>query len=76
MVVSVNSEPHKSEFNTLLNSTIKEFNAHAKKSPKRIEQLRGNKLEPYVRDVMTDLAVGSQFENSIKLVTNQCAFFT
>lgn len=71
MVVSVNPEPHKSEFNALLNSTIKELNAHAKKSPKRIEQLQGNKLEPYVRDVMTDLAVGSQFENSIELISGQ-----
>lgn len=71
MVVSINSEPHKSEFNTLLNSTILQLNAHAKKSPKKIEQLRGSKLEPYVRDVMTDLAVGSQFENSIELIGGQ-----
>lgn len=69
MVVSINSEPHKSEFNTLLNATITELNAHAKKSPKKIEQLRGDKLELYVRDVMTDLAVGSQFENSIELIS-------
>ena len=34
MVVSVNSEPHKNEFNALLNSTIIELNSHAKKSPK------------------------------------------
>jgi len=71
MVISVNSEPQKSEFNALLNSTIAELNAHAKKSPKKIEQLRGNKLEPYVRDVMTDLAVGTQFENSIELIGGQ-----
>tara|TARA_B110000091_G_scaffold208115_1_gene247289 strand:- start:1307 stop:2362 length:1056 start_codon:yes stop_codon:yes gene_type:complete len=71
MVVSVNSEPQKSEFKTLLNATIEELNAHAKKSPKKIEQLRGDKLEPYVRDVMTDLAVGSQFENSIELIGGQ-----
>ena len=37
MVVSVNSEPQKSEFNALLNSTIAELNAHAKKAPKEIE---------------------------------------
>lgn len=71
MVVSVNSEPHKSEFNSLLNSTIGELNAHAKKSPRQIEQLTGNKLEPYVCDVMTDLAVGTQFENSIELIGGQ-----
>ncbi len=71
MVVAVNSEPHISEFNALLNSTIQELNAHAKNSPKTIEQLRGSKLEPYVRDIMTDLAVGSKFENSIELISGQ-----
>lgn len=71
MVVSVNSEPHKSEFNALLNSTINELNAHAKKSPTTIEKLTGNKLEPYARDVMTDLAVGTPFENSIELIGGQ-----
>jgi hypothetical protein len=71
MVVSVNSEPHKNEFNTLLNSTIIELNAHAIKSPKKIEQLKGNKLEPYVGDVMTELAVGTAFENSIEVIGGQ-----
>ena len=65
MVVSVNSEPHRSEFNTLLNSTIVELNAHAKKSPKIIEQLRGNKLEPYVCGLMSELAEGTNFEGTI-----------
>lgn len=71
MVVSVNSEPHINEFNTLLNSTITELNAHAKKSPKKIEQLKGNKLEPYVGDVMTELAMGTAFENSIEVIGGQ-----
>lgn len=71
MVVSVNSEPHKNEFNSLLNSTINELNAHAIKSPKTIEQLTGNKLEPYVGDVMTELAVGTAFENSIEVIGGQ-----
>lgn len=71
MVVSVNSEPHKNEFNTLLSSIIIELNAHAKKSPKKIEQLKGNKLEPYVGEVMTELAVGTAFENSIEVIGGQ-----
>ncbi len=65
MVVSVNSEPHKDEFNALLDSTIVELNVHAKKSPKKIEQLRGNKLEPYVCGLMSELAVGTNFEGTI-----------
>lgn len=71
MVVSVNSEPHKNEFNALLNSTVVELNAHAKKSPKKVEQLRGNKLEPYVGNVMSELAVGTAFENSIEVIGGQ-----
>lgn len=71
MVVSVNPDPSHDEFNLLLNSTIDELNSHAKKAPKKIEQLRGNKLEPYVQAVMTDLAIGSKFENSIELIGGQ-----
>lgn len=71
MVVSVNSEPNKEEFNEILNSTIAELNIHAKKTPKKIGELRGNKLEPYVGDVMTELAVGTPFENSIEVIGGQ-----
>jgi hypothetical protein len=71
MVVSVNSESNKNEFNALLNSTIIELNVQAKKSPKKIEQLKGNKLEPYVGDVMTELAEGTAFENSIEVIGGQ-----
>ena len=71
MVVSVNPEPHKSEFNVLLNFTIDELNKHAKKSPATIEKLKGNKLEPYARDVMSELAIGTPFENSIELIGGQ-----
>ena len=71
MVVSVNSEPHINEFNSLLNSTVIELNKHARKSPKKIEKLTGSILEPYVKDILSDLAVGSQFENSIELIGGQ-----
>ena len=71
MVVSVNPEPHKSVFNSLLNSTIEELNDHAKKSPTIIEKLTGNKLEPYACDIMTELAVGTPFENTIELIGGQ-----
>ncbi|WP_373056468.1 hypothetical protein [Zunongwangia sp. H14] len=66
MVVSVNPEPQKSEFDNLLSLTIKELNSHAIKSPKKIQQLRGNKLEPYVCDIMSDLAKGTNFEGTIE----------
>lgn len=71
MVVSVNSKPSKNEFEQLLKATIQELNAHALKSPKAIEKLRGTKLESYVGDVMTNLAIGSKFENSIEVIGGQ-----
>lgn len=71
MIVSANSEPNRSEFDILLNSTIDELNTHAKNSSKKVETLLGRNLEPYVKDVMTDLAVGTVFENSIELIGGQ-----
>ena len=71
MIISANSEPNRIEFDVLLNSTLTELNFNAVKSPKLISTLAGNKLEPYVRDVMTDLAIGTVFENSIELIGGQ-----
>ena len=71
MIISANSEPNRKEFDILLNSTLTELNIHATKSPKLVSTLVGNKLEPYVRDVMTDLASGTVFENSIELIGGQ-----
>ncbi|NMH24150.1 hypothetical protein [Flavobacterium solisilvae] len=71
MIISVNSDPNRSEFDLLLGSTIDELNIHAKKSTKKVATLLGRNLEPYVRDVMTDLAVGTIFENSIELIGGQ-----
>lgn len=71
MVVSVNSTPEIVEFNSLLNSTITELNVQVKKSPKKVSSLLGRTLEPYVRDVMTDLAIGTPFENTIELISGQ-----
>ncbi len=71
MIISANPEPNRSEFDVLLKSTIVELNNHAAKSAKAVSILAGNKLEPYVRDVMTDLAIGTAFENSIELIGGQ-----
>lgn len=71
MIVSVNSDPHKKEFSALLKATIDELNTQAKKSPARIEKLKGNKLEPFACNLMTDLAAGTPFENSIELIGGQ-----
>lgn len=71
MIISANSEPNRNEFDLLLNSTIAELNIHAKNSTKKIATLLGRNLEPYVRDVMTELAVNTAFENTIELIGGQ-----
>lgn len=71
MIISSNPEPNRSEFDTLLGSTIDELTIQSKNSSKKIAALDGRKLEPFVRDVMTELAVGTPFENSIELIGGQ-----
>lgn len=71
MIISANSDASKIEFETLLTSTISELNNHAQKSSKKIATLQGRNLEPFVKDVMTDLAAGTPFENSIELIGGQ-----
>jgi hypothetical protein len=71
MIVSLNSEPNKSEFDLLLNSTLYTLNLRAKKSSNKIETLLGRNLEPYVKDLMSELAEGTIFENSIELIGGQ-----
>ncbi len=71
MIISANSEPHRNEFDILLNSTLDELNIQAVKSSTLISTLKGNKLEPYIGGIMTELAVNTVFENSIKVIGGQ-----
>jgi len=61
MIVSVNSDPNRSEFNLLLDSTLVELDSCAKKSEKKVATLLGRNLEPYVSDIMIELAKGTVF---------------
>ena len=71
MIISANSEPSRKDFDILINSTLTELNVHANNSSKKIATLIGRNLEPYVRDVMAELAVGTAFENTIELIGGQ-----
>lgn len=71
MIVSVNTDPNRKEFDLLLNSTTSELNLLARKSAKKVATLFGRNLEPYVKDVMANLAMGTPFENSIELIGGQ-----
>ena len=71
MIVSVNSDPHRSEFNSLINSTISQLNVDALNPSKKVDTFLGRSFEPYVKDLMTELSVGTPFENSIELIGGQ-----
>lgn len=55
----------------MLGSKIDELNIHAHKSTKKVATLWGRKLEPYVKDVMSEMAEGTPFENTIELIGGQ-----
>jgi hypothetical protein len=71
MIVSLNTAPQHIEFEQLLQATTNELNLHAKQPAKKMAALLGRNLEPYVKDVMTDMAIGTAFENSIELIGGQ-----
>lgn len=71
MIVSVNPDPNRKEFDFLMSSTINELNSHARKSSRSVAKLQGRVLEPFVKDVMTNLAIGTVFEDSIELIGGQ-----
>lgn len=71
MIISLNTLPQQVEFEQLLQATTNELNIHAKQSDKKIASLLGRSIEPYVKDVMTNMAVGTAFENSIELIGGQ-----
>jgi len=71
MIISGNSEPSRREFDFLLGSTISELNIHAQKSTRKVAALLGRALEPFVKDIMAEKAIGTPFENSIELIGGQ-----
>lgn len=67
MIISSNPEPNRKEFDALLNSTLKELKNQATKSSELIVTLHGTKLEKHIGGLMTELAAGSVFDNSIEV---------
>lgn len=71
MIISSNPEPERKEFDMLLASTVSSLNSKATNPSNKIDTLFGRNLEPYVKDLMTELAHGTTFENSIELIGGQ-----
>jgi hypothetical protein len=71
VIISANPNPSSLEFNLLLDKSLTQLNAQAKKSPKEISLLMGNKLEPFIKEIIEENAIGTIFENSIELISGQ-----
>lgn len=72
MIISTNSLPDKDEFSFLLKKTIVALNESAKRSKQDyITKFQGNRLEPYIKEVLSDVARGTTFENTIELISGQ-----
>lgn len=71
MVVSLNPNPERHQFESLLESTVNELNNHAKKTGHTLADLTGQKLEPYAAKIMSELAFGTPFEGTIEEIGGQ-----
>lgn len=71
MVVSINTEPNRPEFQLLLNNTLTELRKEAQYHQDKYLALNGSKLENEVVDVMRYCAKDTPFENSIELISGQ-----
>ena len=71
MVISVNNEPNKIEFQTLLGDTLDSLKSESIKHSKKYLGLVGSKLENEVFDILNYNSKGTIFEGSIELVSGQ-----
>ena len=71
MLISVNNEPNKIEFQNLLDNTLVSLKSESIKYSKKYLGLVGNKLENEVFDVLNYNSKGTIFEGSIELVSGQ-----
>ncbi len=71
MVVSVNNEPNRKEFEMLLDVSLLSLKNESAKNQANYLALLGNKLEDKVYDILSNNAKGTIFEGSIELISGQ-----
>lgn len=71
MIISTNTDNSQDDFEKILKLTIDSLNKKANESPDYIITLKGEKLEPVVKDILEQNAKGTSFENTIELVSGQ-----
>jgi len=68
MIVSLNPEPKREEFDLLLENTLVTLQQNAKNSSKKLLTLTGRKIESYIGDILSENAINTPFENSIEVI--------
>jgi len=71
MVISSNPKPDQSAFSKLLNETVAILESNANSKPETYLKLLGRDLESTVVDIMSEKARGTDFENTIELISGQ-----
>ena len=71
MIVSLNPEPSKEVFQSLLDNTLIALEFESKINQEVYLNHTGNKLENVVASIMIDKAKGTIFENTIELISGQ-----
>lgn len=71
MVISINTDPHRQDFESLLSNVLHTLKKESHSNPKEYLTLLGNKLENKVFNIMEHHATNTPFEGSIRLMSGQ-----
>jgi len=71
MIISTNREPSLQEFEDLCNRMCELMNKKAQKEPEYYLSKGAQKLEPEVKIALDEVANGTKFENTIKIISGQ-----
>lgn len=71
MLISLNPEPNKELFQSLLNNTLDTLETEARRNQEVYLKHLGKKLENVVAEIMKEKSKGTPFENSIELISGQ-----
>lgn len=71
MVISTNPEPHKKEFEVLLQDMVTTLKKDSSLNMKNYLKYSSSDLEKVTKDVLQDCAEGTPFENTIQLIGGQ-----
>jgi hypothetical protein len=71
MIFTHNTAPHQVEFEKLLDNTLAQLKVNFHKSPQLASSYEGSKFEPYLKDILDEMAHNTPFQNTIELIGGQ-----